>query len=46
LGVEREYYRPVERGFEAELAERLEKIRERLRSGREITAEDAEERRG
>jgi putative ATPase len=34
LGVEREYYRPVPRGFEAELTERLEKIRERLRSGR------------
>src|SRR4029078_5804688 len=34
LGVEREYYRPVPRGFEAELAERLEKIRERLRAGR------------
>ena len=27
LGVEREYYRPVPRGFEAELAERLEAIR-------------------
>src|SRR5437868_169483 len=34
LGVEREYYRPVERGFEAELAERLKAIRERLRSAR------------
>jgi putative ATPase len=32
LGVEREYYRPVERGFEAELAKRLEEIRARLRS--------------
>ncbi|MGE0758084.1 MAG: replication-associated recombination protein A [Pirellulaceae bacterium] len=32
LGVEREYYRPVERGFEAELARRLERIRDRLRS--------------
>lgn len=31
LGVDREYYRPVPRGFEAELAERLEKIRARLR---------------
>jgi putative ATPase len=31
LGVEREYYRPVPRGFEAELAQRLEKIRARLR---------------
>ena len=36
LGVEREYYRPVPRGFEAELAERLEKIRERLRAGRAL----------
>jgi len=31
LGVEREYYRPVERGFEAELAKRLETIRAKLR---------------
>jgi putative ATPase len=31
LGVEREYYRPVPRGFEAELAERLKIIRARLR---------------
>ena len=35
LGVEREYYRPVERGFEKELAQRLVAIRERLRAGRE-----------
>jgi putative ATPase len=32
LGVQREYYRPVNRGFEAELAERLKKIRAKLRS--------------
>ena len=32
LGVEREYYRPVDRGFEAELARRLEEIRARLRA--------------
>jgi len=31
LGVEREYYRPVDRGFEQELAKRLEAIRARLR---------------
>jgi len=31
LGVEREYYRPVPRGFENELAERLAAIRARLR---------------
>jgi putative ATPase len=33
LGVEREYYRPVDRGFEQELAVRLESIRARLRGG-------------
>jgi putative ATPase len=32
LGVDREYYRPVERGFEAELARRLKEVREILRS--------------
>lgn len=32
LGVEREYYHPVDRGFEKELAERLEQIRATLRS--------------
>ena len=31
LGVEREYYRPVDRGFEAELAQRLAAIRAKLR---------------
>jgi len=31
LGVEREYYRPVNRGFEAELGKRLIEIRRRLR---------------
>ena len=31
LGVEREYYRPVDRGFESELASRLERIRAKLR---------------
>jgi putative ATPase len=31
LGVDRTYYRPVDRGFEAELARRLEAIRARLR---------------
>jgi putative ATPase len=34
LGVEREYYRPVPRGFEIELADRLKAIRQRLREGR------------
>ena len=35
LGVEREYYRPVDRGFEAELGKRLEVIRAKLRASRE-----------
>lgn len=34
LGVDREYYRPVDRGFERELAARLEKIRAILRAGK------------
>ena len=32
LGVQREYYRPVDRGFENELIERLKTIRARLRA--------------
>ena len=35
LGVEREYYRPVPRGFEAELVDRLKTIRAKLREGRQ-----------
>jgi putative ATPase len=35
LGVEREYYRPVDRGFERDLAERLNSIRARLREGKD-----------
>jgi putative ATPase len=35
LGVEREYYRPADRGYEQQLAERLAAIRARLRQGRE-----------
>jgi len=31
LGVQREYYRPTDRGFEQELSARLERIRKRLR---------------
>jgi len=31
LGVERTYYRPIDRGFERELATRLEQIRNKLR---------------
>ena len=36
LGVQREYYRPVDRGFEQELAKRLAAIRARLREAREV----------
>jgi putative ATPase len=43
LGVEREYYRPVPRGFERELAERLERIRVRLRESRAKTSESGEQ---
>jgi putative ATPase len=32
LGIERQYYLPVDRGFERELAERLETLRARLRA--------------
>jgi putative ATPase len=34
LGVERQYYRPTDRGFEKELAKRLEAIRARLREAK------------
>ncbi|WP_442484508.1 replication-associated recombination protein A [Aeoliella sp. SH292] len=34
LGVDREYYHPTDRGFERELAERLEVIREKLRGAK------------
>ncbi|MEX2186791.1 MAG: replication-associated recombination protein A [Pirellulales bacterium] len=34
LGVDREYYRPVDRGFEQELARRLEAIRAKLREAK------------
>ncbi len=37
LGVEREYYRPTDRGFEQELAKRLETIRATLRESREAS---------
>jgi len=35
LGVDREYYRPANRGFEARLAQRLEVIRQTLRKAKE-----------
>ncbi len=34
LGIDREYYRPVNRGYEAELAQRLETIRATLRTAK------------
>ncbi|HVU88168.1 MAG TPA: replication-associated recombination protein A [Pirellulales bacterium] len=43
LGVEREYYRPVPRGFERELAERLQKIRARLREGKRQSRASSDE---
>jgi putative ATPase len=36
LGVDREYYRPVDRGMERELAARLESIRARLREAKNL----------
>jgi len=35
LGVDREYYHPTDRGYEAEIAERLKFIREKLRQAKE-----------
>ncbi len=43
LGVEREYYRPVNRGFEQELSQRLESIRAKLRSQRSQSSADKAE---
>ncbi|MCA9197772.1 MAG: replication-associated recombination protein A [Planctomycetales bacterium] len=39
LGVEKEYYRPVDRGFEAELQERLARIRQALRPATPATTD-------
>ena len=41
LGVEREFYRPTDRGFEKELSARLEQIRAKLRSGPQNEVENA-----
>ena len=35
LGVDREYYQPVDRGFESELAQRLSIIRTKLKQAKE-----------
>lgn len=40
LGVDREYYRPVDRGFESELGARLLQIRKILRQNRPETEEE------
>ena len=40
LGVDRTYYRPVPRGFEAELADRLERIRAKLRKAKKDQTEE------
>jgi putative ATPase len=40
LGVEREYYHPVDRGFERELAERLQAIRAKLREAKRPASTD------
>jgi putative ATPase len=44
LGVERLYYQPVDRGFEAELLERLKTIRARLRNARQDPPETDHEK--
>ena len=41
LGVEKEYYHPVDRGFESQLLERLEKIREKLRQANQEESSDS-----
>jgi putative ATPase len=42
MGVQREYYRPVARGFEVELAKRLEQIRAKLRQRQAPDSTDGE----
>ncbi len=41
LGIDKTYYHPVPRGFEADLMTRLETIRARLREGKTTTPDDA-----
>jgi putative ATPase len=41
LGVDREYYQPVDRGFEAELARRLQEILASLKQGRSTPPGDS-----
>ena len=40
LGVEREYYQPVDRGFESLLIDRLTKIRQKLRTAKSTAGTD------
>ena len=40
LGVDKEYYRPTDRGYERELGQRLEAIRAKLRSARNTAPVD------
>ena len=42
LGVDRQYYHPVPRGFERELAERLQQIRARLQKAKEPPDEQSQ----
>ena len=42
LGVDREYYHPVDRGFEAELQKRLEGIRKKLRKAEDENSESGD----
>jgi putative ATPase len=42
LGVQRQYYRPTDRGFERDLSTRLKEIRARLRKGQDEKSETNE----
>lgn len=44
LGVERTYYEPTDRGYEAKIAARLIEIRKRLAEGKRLAAEEREKR--
>jgi putative ATPase len=46
LGVDREYYRPTDRGAEKQIGARLEEIRKKLREGREETKPKNEGKKG
>ena len=39
LGVDREYYQPVDRGFEEKISQRLAQIREKLRSAKNVDSD-------